>query len=205
MRPAGDARWHRCVGRLARRRCEGPRRLIDLARREEAYTQHIMTSTEERIEGARLREMGLFGGLADEVLEQFARTLKPVRAATGDIVFAEGDVAAREMFVILEGEVEILKKGRHGRAARVAILGNNDCFGEMSILDLQARSATVRVLAPSLFARISSEDLDGLYRRDLRSYALIVLNIARDLSRRLRVANSLLSNCAGGESDATST
>jgi CRP-like cAMP-binding protein len=164
-----------------------------------------MTSTEERIEGARLREMGLFGGLADEVLEQFARTLKPVRAATGDIVFAEGDVAAREMFVILEGEVEILKKGRHGKAARVAILGNSDCFGEMSILDMQARSATVRVLAPSLFARISSEDLDALYRRDLRSYALIVLNIARDLSRRLRVANSLLSNCAGGESDATST
>jgi CRP-like cAMP-binding protein len=160
-----------------------------------------MTSTEERIEGPRLREIALFGGLSDEVLDSFARSLKVVRAATGDIVFAEGDTAAREMFVILDGEVEILKKGRHGRSARVAILGIGDCFGEMSIIDMQSRSASVRVLAPTLLAKIASEDLDALYRRDLRSYVLIVLNIARDLSRRLRVANALLSNTSNGERD----
>jgi CRP-like cAMP-binding protein len=158
-----------------------------------------MTATEERIEVSRLREIGLFGGLADEVLEHFARTLRSMRAETGDIVFAEGDVAAREMFVILEGEVEVVKKGSQGRFARVAVLGSSDCFGEMSIIDMQPRSATVRVLAPSVLARISSEDLDVLYRRDLRSYVLIVLNIARDLSRRLRVANVRLSNSTSDE------
>jgi CRP-like cAMP-binding protein len=97
------------------------------------------------------------------------------------------------MFVILEGEVEVVKKGRNGASSRVAILGYNDSFGEMSIIDMQARSATVRVLAPSLLARITREDLDALYRRDLRSYALVVLNVARDLSRRLRVATALIS------------
>ena len=36
--------------------------------------------------------------------------------------------------------------------------------------------------------------MDALYRADLKSYALIVLNIARDLSRRLRVADGILAD-----------
>jgi CRP/FNR family cyclic AMP-dependent transcriptional regulator len=59
---------------------------------------------------------------------------------------------------------------------------------------MQARSATVRALAPSRLVRISSEDLDSLYRHDLKSYALIVLNVARDLSRRLRVTDGILAD-----------
>jgi CRP/FNR family cyclic AMP-dependent transcriptional regulator len=77
---------------------------------------------------------------------------------------------------------------------RVAVLGPSDCFGEMSLIDLQARSATVRVLAPSRLLRVTSEDMDALYRHDLKSYTLIVLNIARDLSRRLRVTDGILAD-----------
>jgi hypothetical protein len=36
--------------------------------------------------------------------------------------------------------------------------------------------------------------MDSLYRFDLKSYALIILNIARDLSRRLRVTDGLLAD-----------
>jgi hypothetical protein len=42
--------------------------------------------------------------------------------------------------------------------------------------------------------RITSEDFDRLYRHDLKSYALVTLNIARDLSRRLRVADGILAD-----------
>jgi CRP/FNR family cyclic AMP-dependent transcriptional regulator len=41
---------------------------------------------------------------------------------------------------------------------------------------------------------LSSADLDALYRHDVRSYAIIVLNIARELSRRLRVADGILAD-----------
>jgi CRP-like cAMP-binding protein len=64
----------------------------------------------------------------------------------------------------------------------------------MSILDVQPRSASVRVLAPSRLLRISAADLDALYRHDTRAYAIIVLNIARELSRRLRVADGLIAD-----------
>jgi CRP-like cAMP-binding protein len=141
-----------------------------------------------------LRDIGLFGALSDEVLERLARILRTVRVKPGDTVFREGDGTAREMYVVLDGEMEVLKKSRRGRDTRVAILGPNDCFGEMSMIDMQVRSATVRALAPSRLLKVSSEDMDALYRADLKSYTLIVLNIARDLSRRLRVTDGILAD-----------
>lgn len=142
---------------------------------------------------AQLREVGLFGALSDEFLEHLVKTLTVVRCLPGDAVFKEGD-PAREMFVLLDGEMEVLKKSRRGRETRVALLGANDAFGEMSIIDMQPRSATVRALAPSRLLKISTEEMDALYRHDLKSYTLIVLNIARDLSRRLRVTDGLLAD-----------
>lgn len=143
---------------------------------------------------AKLRDIGLFGALSDEVLDYLAQTLETVRIAPGEPVFREGDAFAREMYVVLEGEMEVTKRSRRGRDLRVAILGPSDTFGEMAMIDMQARSATVRALAPSRLIKMTSENMDGLYRFDLKSYTLIVLNVARDLSRRLRVADGILAD-----------
>lgn len=139
----------------------------------------------------RLADIGVFGGLSDEARAFFIDTCKFVELGVGQLAFSEGD-PGREMFVLLSGELEVLKKSRRGRDTRVAILGPSDCFGEMSVIDLQPRSATLRALAPTRLLRISTEDLDLLYRTDVKAYAMLVLNIARDLSRRLRVADGLV-------------
>jgi CRP-like cAMP-binding protein len=149
--------------------------------------------TESPVTIAQLREVGLFGALSDEFLEHLVTTLTVIRILPGDTIFREGD-AAREMYVVLDGEMEVLKKSRRGRETRVAILGPNDGFGEMSIIDMQPRSATVRALGPTRLLKITTEEMDALYRHDLKSYTLIVLNIARDLSRRLRVTDGLLAD-----------
>lgn len=142
---------------------------------------------------AQLREVGLFGALSDDFLQHLVDTLSVIRILPGDTIFREGE-PAREMYVVLDGEIEVLKKSRRGRETRVAILGPNDGFGEMSIIDMQPRSATVRALGPARLLKISTEEMDALYRHDLKSYCLIVLNLARDLSRRLRVTDGLLAD-----------
>jgi CRP-like cAMP-binding protein len=164
------------------------------------------TSTaQERLDApvsiAMLREIGLFGALSDEVLDRLARSLNTFRVAAGDTVFKEEDPFAREMYVLLDGEMEVFKRSRRGKEMRVAILGPNDCFGEMSMIDMQARSATVRAIAPSRLLKVTSENMDALYRSDLKSYTLIVLNIARDLSRRLRVTDGILAEFAANVLD----
>ena len=139
----------------------------------------------------QLRDIGLFGGLGDHVLQGLADALELLDLEPGAVAFREGD-SGREMFVLLAGEMEVLKRSKRDVEARVAVLGPNDWFGEMSILDVMPRSATVRAIAPSRLLRVTAHDLDALYRRDLKSYTLLVLNIAREMSRRLRVADSLL-------------
>jgi CRP-like cAMP-binding protein len=149
---------------------------------------------------ATLRAAGIFGALSDEVLTTFGQSLSTERFATGDVVFREGD-PARCLYVLLEGEVEVVKRSHGTREHRVAVLGPTDCFGEMSLIDVQPRSATVRAISPLRVLRVNSEDFDRLYRQDVKSYALVALNIARDLSRRLRVADAILADVAGSVVD----
>ncbi len=150
-----------------------------------------VTTTLPRVRPEQLRDIGLFGGLSDETIESLVSELVLEQIHPGTMVMREGETA-REMFVVLGGELEILKHGAGGNEARVAMLGPGDWVGEMSIIDVMPRSASVRALAPSLLLRITAEDLDKLYRRDVRSYALFVLNMARELSRRLRVADGIV-------------
>ncbi|MGF1469575.1 MAG: cyclic nucleotide-binding domain-containing protein [Sandaracinaceae bacterium] len=157
-----------------------------------------MTSTlGPPISVAILRDIGLFGGLDEATLELLVQELPTVQVGVAEKVVEEGD-PAREMFVVVAGELEVLKQSQHGSDIRLGLLGPGDWFGEMALVDVQPRSATVRALAPSVLLRFSAEHVDRLlYRRDLKAYALLVMNIARELSRRLRVADGILSQFVG--------
>lgn len=159
-----------------------------------------MTEPPPSVSGDELRSIGLFGAMTDDVLRHLAATLTVVHPSAGDIVFREGE-SGRDMYVVLSGEVEVLKRSKSQVEARVALLGPTDWFGEMSILDVQPRSATVRSVAPSRLLRLTASDLDALYRHDLKAYALIVLNLAREMSRRLRVADGILADLIASVTD----
>jgi CRP/FNR family cyclic AMP-dependent transcriptional regulator len=154
-----------------------------------------------RINAEILRDIGLFGGLDDESLTILARELPTRIVEVGQTVVEEGDTS-REMFVVVGGELEVVKRGPRGGEFRVALFGPGDWFGEMSILDVQPRSATVRAVAPTMLVTLSSEHVEKLlYRRDLKAYALLLMNIARELSRRLRVADGILGQFVTSVSD----
>jgi CRP/FNR family cyclic AMP-dependent transcriptional regulator len=141
---------------------------------------------------AALRDIGLFGGLSDAGLEVLAKELPTVRVEAGSLVVREGDTSS-EMFVVIDGELEVVKRAHDGSNVRVAMLGPGDWFGEMAILNVHPRSASVRALAPGVLISIGAEHVERLvYRRDLKDYALLLMNISRELSRRLRVADGIL-------------
>lgn len=153
-----------------------------------------------RVTPAMLRDVSLFSNLDDETLTVLARELPTEHADIGTVVMREGD-QARFMYVIVAGELEVTKLGRAGDV-RVALFGPGDWFGEMAVLDVQPRSATVRAVAPTMLLRMSAEHVDALlFRRDIRAYALLVRNIARELARRLRVADGILSQMFTAVSD----
>lgn len=145
---------------------------------------------------ADLRDIGLFAAISPTALQHLAARLQVLELAPGDFVFRETE-PGRDFFVLRNGEVEVLKRSHSGYDARVALLGAGDWFGEMSVVDISPRSASVRATAATTVLRISAADLDSLYRMDVKSYALVTLNIARELSRRLRVADALLADLVG--------
>lgn len=154
-----------------------------------------------RITAEMLGDVGVFGGLDDETLALLARELPTVHVETGEVVVEEGGTS-REMFVVVGGELEVVKESRSGGEARVALFGPGDWFGDMSILEPAPRSATVRAVAPTMLVKITNEHVDQLlYRRDLKNYSLFLMNIARELSRRLRVADGIVAQLVTAVSD----
>ncbi|HMI86203.1 MAG TPA: cyclic nucleotide-binding domain-containing protein [Polyangiaceae bacterium] len=150
----------------------------------------------DAITPAELRDIGLFGGLDDGTLQHLAASLRIMNRGTDELIFSEG-AEAREFYVLLRGEIEIFKILKTGTEARIATLSPGHWFGEMSVFDVHRRSASVRTLVPCRFLVVTARDLDALYRRDLKSYTLLVLNVTRELARRLRLVDELVADFIG--------
>jgi len=84
--------------------------------------------------------------------------------ATGDTIIREGEMGT-EMFIIQEGKVGVTKKIGDNEVF-LATLGRGDFFGEMSLLESQPRTATVRALAPTKLVTIRAGELLMKFRRD---------------------------------------
>lgn len=137
-----------------------------------------------------LERCAVFGGLAPEELAHVAARFREERHPAGARIVTEGEPAER-MYVLREGEVEVLKGLPAGGEERLAVLGPGDCFGEMALIDIQPRSASVRALGPAVALSLSNADLRALLGFRPAAYALIVGNLAREISRRLRRNDAL--------------
>jgi len=150
-----------------------------------------MPNASSEVDCEFLARAPIFGGLPERVIELIAASMRRVHAVPGELLLREGD-PARSMFVVREGEIEIFKRGRDGGEQRLAILRQGDCLGEMSLIDIQPRSATARAHGAAVLYVLELAEIAKLYGRDVEAYALLVLNISREISRRLRCADELI-------------
>jgi CRP/FNR family cyclic AMP-dependent transcriptional regulator len=152
-----------------------------------------MDGGDARLDRELLARIPIFGGLSPQVLDRMIDAATVERIPAGVELMAEGELA-RSVFVVCEGELEIRKRGSHGTEVRVAVLRPGDCVGEMSLIDIQPRSATVRSLTPACLVRLDHAEIARLYKAHPEVYTLLVLNIAREISRRLRRADQVLAD-----------
>ena len=98
----------------------------------------------------------------------------------GEIVFEEGSMG-RDMYVIQNGEVEILK-GTGESQFRLAVLGKGQIFGEMALFENLPRSATVRVKGK---ARILTVDARAFLSK-VSADPTLAFHILKEMSQRVR-------------------
>ncbi len=137
-----------------------------------------------------LQAMPIFGALRDDALECLLEDAPWVQQRAGDYYFREGD-AAQCMYVIEAGTVEVLKRW-DGSDWPLHRLHAGDCFGEMALMDYFPRSASVRVIEDCRAVEIAAPALHRLAERDMEQFALIQMNIGREVCRRLRATDELL-------------
>ncbi|MBV8375376.1 MAG: cyclic nucleotide-binding domain-containing protein [Verrucomicrobia bacterium] len=141
---------------------------------------------------AFLQGIPIFAGLTSAALMEIVSVAEEAVFKKGDIIVKEGEPGNR-MFIIGSGSVEIFKYLGQTRETVLAVLGPCDFLGEMSIIDCVTRSASVRAVEDTFLFALKGIDLYHLYQKHPDQYAIVILNIARDLSRRLRAIDAKFS------------
>jgi CRP-like cAMP-binding protein len=104
----------------------------------------------------------------------------------GVAIVKEGNTGPH-MYIILEGEARVTKKGRDGEV-ELARLSAPDSFGEMALVDKEVRSATVSADTFCVMVRLDDKAFQAKPEIGLKVYR----NIAAVLTERLRSADELL-------------
>ena len=122
----------------------------------------------------------LFDGLEQDQIESILPLMEQETYEAGSDIIVEGERSDKLRF-ILEGRVAVVKNG-----IILMELEEGCVFGEMEVLDVEPAEATVKALAATKAMSLTIDALGEIYESDLKTYSFIIMNLARDLSRRLR-------------------
>ncbi len=106
----------------------------------------------------------LFEMLSNQELEYVADLSRPRRFNAGQVVFEEGELGD-SLFVIGSGEFEVVRKDASGESKVIAVLTAPQFFGEMSLIDKEYRSATVRARTDAELLHLTAENLTAALER----------------------------------------
>ncbi|MDM0046082.1 cyclic nucleotide-binding domain-containing protein [Variovorax dokdonensis] len=131
-----------------------------------------------------LQQMALFGGVGAGALHLLLDNARVVERQPTGFFLREGDTSG-SFYVLLQGRAAVCRHWGN-REVQLGVLSAGDVFGEMAPLDLRPRSASVQALEPSRAVEIGADRLLSLFESEPREFAIIQMNLARELSRRLR-------------------
>jgi len=104
---------------------------------------------------------------------------------SGTWIVRQGE-AGHSFFIIVQGAVEVIIHAGSPHPVTLATLHAGNFFGEMSVVDPVLRGASVRTLCTVRAIEIKAATLHHLFQEMPDQYSIVILNLARDMARRLR-------------------
>jgi len=137
-----------------------------------------------------LSKISIFGGITDVQRIEVFRRLETGFFKKGDCIFKRGDEPTH-IYIVKRGKVDIritdnevvLKKHE---------LGVGECFGEASLMSMHRHTATALAAEDSEIIVLSRHALNQLRHEDPALFSLLLINIARELARRLKTTDDIL-------------
>ena len=139
-----------------------------------------------------LSQISLFGGATEPQLEQILPRLQMGVIEKGDAVFEKGQEPSH-IYIVKSGEIELLIPGG-GIAIRKKSLGTGECFGQVAVMSMQNHAVSAVASERSEIIALSRRAMHQLRHENIELFALLMMNIAREMARRLKFTDEMLLN-----------
>ena len=143
-----------------------------------------------------LKNVPIFADLSTSDLEKISNKTILRNYNKGQVILLE-ESKGETFFVIKTGEVKVTKLSDDGREVILAILGESDFFGEMSLLDGEGRSANIVANEDSAVLTLSRND----FLSCLESYPKIAISLLEELAVRLRKSDKHIESLSLSDSE----
>jgi CRP-like cAMP-binding protein len=131
------------------------------------------------------RSSELFEGLTPEEVREIIHVSERRSLEADEWLFEQGD-DAEALFVVDEGDLEVISRTEVGEEVVLAQLGSEAVVGEMSIIGGGTRSASVVARSETELFRLSREAFQSLRDQDRPAAYKIIVRLAKTLGDRRR-------------------
>lgn len=137
-----------------------------------------------------LSNISFFGGVSDVQRKKVFHRLEIGQFAQGECVSQHGEEAAH-LYIITKGRIDLLLTD-NTVVVRKREFGVGDCFGEAAFLALNNDTASFVAAENCELLVLSRQSLNQLRHEDPELFTTLILNLARDLARKLQYTDSIL-------------
>ena len=143
-----------------------------------------------------LRKVPIFSDLSDSDLKKISEKMISRLYEKGKMILLEQS-QGETFFIIISGVVKVTRLSDDGREVILAILGESDFFGEMSLLDGEGRSANIVANEKSEVVTLSRSD----FLDCLQKYPKIAIALLEELAVRLRKSDQHIESLSLSDSE----
>ena len=145
-----------------------------------------------------ISKVRIFGGVTDAQLGVILRRLELWILQAGEVVFRKGD-EPMHIYIVKSGKIDLQLSEKDVIIHKHALqLG--ECFGEASLMSMHKHTSTASAAVDSEIMVLSRKVLIDLKHEDVELFALLMMNLARELARRLYITDQMLLAATAGRS-----
>ncbi|MBF0507186.1 MAG: Crp/Fnr family transcriptional regulator [Nitrospirae bacterium] len=134
-----------------------------------------------------LRNIPIFRSISETYIQQIARDVRTVHYKKGGTVFYQSD-ESMDLYIVLDGKLRASLFDEEGDELVLATFNKGDFFGEMSLLDGVARSATLTAEEDSALGILKRES----FLQAIKQNPMIAIDLLAIVVKRLRKTDSMV-------------
>jgi CRP/FNR family cyclic AMP-dependent transcriptional regulator len=143
-----------------------------------------------------LSKIAIWGGLSDEERSKVFKRLEVGFFKKGEYIFQKGDQPSH-IYIVKSGKIDLFISDRETVVEKETLTAGG-CFGVASLMAMATHMGTAIAREDSEVLVLSRQSLLELRHEDIHLFALLMMNIAREIARRLKLTDDILLNYVHG-------